>query len=532
MPPAAGVMARPAAQLVPSRGPSQPARVNARPAAGPQLPVSQAPWQPRAASTLGRCACAATPVSQQPAPEDGNDAPARVPGAFPAAVAVQTLRTVAVAAAAYAAFTPAASAGEYVWLPRRHHRRMDEWERTIPAVERVKEDWAKNGGKTDAVGVVKAKASELQSAVTNTQKSLREKAKSSQQEFTMSMKAAPTRTAADSKVLAGIPVLGWVAAAVALGAGWVLMKNPGLIGMGGDKRKGRWVRDRSMGGKMVFIPDDEDEPGAPAGGSRATKSSPLSEVGEADAAALTAAASKWGTAAATPAAAKAERAMPSWWDPPAYVWVPDERKVEIGKEARRLLKELEDVKLAGQDYPVWGLVELSNKCASGQVTVKPRTANGRDAMLRTGMEACIDAAMSGSNTNIGGLRPAQLASGLATALEVPEDKAKSITNGTIAGKTRSLLLSICAGFRAGDRNDILRPLMGLSGLLMAFPPSRGSPESDMLAASMKKAATLDERRGVLTLLFQMSPEAAPAAAEMLGFDPDMVMPLLQAGNTS
>jgi hypothetical protein len=44
---------------------------------------------------------------------------------------------------------------------------------------------------------------------------------------------------------------------------------------------------------------------------------------------------------------------------------------------------------------------------------------------------------------------------------------------------------------------------------------------------MKSAATLDERRGVLTLLFQMAPEAAPATAEMLGFDPDMVLPLLQ-----
>lgn len=62
---------------------------------------------------------------------------------------------------------------------------------------------------------------------------------------------------------------------------------------------------------------------------------------------------------------------------------------------------------------------------------------------------------------------------------------------------------------------------------MCLACSQGSPESDMLAASMKKAASLDERRGVLTLLFQMSPEAAPAAAEMLGFDPDMVMPLLQ-----
>jgi hypothetical protein len=41
--------------------------------------------------------------------------------------------------------------------------------------------------------------------------------------------------------------------------------------------------------------------------------------------------------------------------------------VELGKEARRILKELNDAKLAGQDYPVWGLVELANKCAAGQV---------------------------------------------------------------------------------------------------------------------------------------------------------------------
>jgi hypothetical protein len=58
--------------------------------------------------------------------------------AFPAAVTVQVLRTAAVATAAYAAYTPTAMASEYVWLPRRHHRRMDEWKRTIPAVERVK----------------------------------------------------------------------------------------------------------------------------------------------------------------------------------------------------------------------------------------------------------------------------------------------------------------------------------------------------------------------------------------------------------
>lgn len=444
--------------------------------------------------------------------------------AFPAAVTVQVLRTAAVATAAYAAYTPTAMASEYVWLPRRHHRRMDEWKRTIPAVERVKENWG-SSGKNDFASAAKAKASDVKKAVESTHKSLSQKAKSNQQEFSMSMSAPPTRTKADQSVLDSIPALGWVAAAVAVGAGWVLIKNPGILkSMTGGNKKGRWVRDRSMGGKMIFIPDEDD---AKPSASRGKSSSPLTEVTAADAAALTSVAAKWGNASGGAGSAVVDKAMPAWWDPPAYSWVPEDRKVELGKEARRILKELNDAKLAGQDYPVWGLVELANKCAAGQVTVKAYTMGGRDAMLRTGMDACIEAAMSGSSTNIGGLRPAQLVSNLATALEVPDDKAKSIANGAIAAKARSLLLSISAGFRAGDRNDILRPLMRLAGLLNAFPPTRGSAESDMLAASMKSAATLDERRGVLTLLFQMAPEAAPATAEMLGFDPDMVLPLLQ-----
>ena len=49
----------------------------------------------------------------------------------------------------------------------------------------------------------------------------------------------------------------------------------------------------------------------------------------------------------------------------------------------------------------------------------------------------------------------------------------------------------------------------------------------MMAASLKLAATLEERQGVMRLLYQMAPESAKVVAEMLGFDPKMVIPLLE-----
>eukprot|EP00951_Prasinocladus_malaysianus_P041062 scaffold479745_cov39-Prasinocladus_malaysianus.AAC.1 len=72
----------------------------------------------------------------------------------------------------------------------------------------------------------------------------------------MSMKAAPTRTQADSAVLSSIPVFGWVAGLVAVAAGIVLWKFPNLWRqMTGSRKGGRWIRDRTLGGKMVWVPD-------------------------------------------------------------------------------------------------------------------------------------------------------------------------------------------------------------------------------------------------------------------------------------
>ena len=58
-------------------------------------------------------------------------------------------------------------------------------------------------------------------------------------------------------------------------------------------------------------------------------------------------------------------------------------------------------------------------CGEAGVTVRPRTASGRDAMLRAGAEAAVDAAMQQSGAQLGGMAPSTFVTGLARDLGQP-----------------------------------------------------------------------------------------------------------------
>lgn len=57
-------------------------------------------------------------------------------------------------------------------------------------------------------------------------------------------------------------------------------------------------------------------------------------------------------------------------------------------------------------------------CGEAGIRVRPRTAGGRDAMLRTAAEAAVDAAMEQSGAQLGGMPPAAFITGLAGDLGV------------------------------------------------------------------------------------------------------------------
>jgi hypothetical protein len=55
-------------------------------------------------------------------------------------------------------------------------------------------------------------------------------------------------------------------------------------------------------------------------------------------------------------------------------------------------------------------------CGEGGVSVRPRTASGRDAMLRAGAEAAANAAMEEAGAQLGGMPPSRFITGLARDL--------------------------------------------------------------------------------------------------------------------
>jgi hypothetical protein len=111
---------------------------------------------------------------------------------------------------------------------------------------------------------------------------------------------------------------------------------------------------------------------------------------------------------------------------------------------------------------------------------------------------------------------------------VPDEKAVVITAATVASKARSALVDGCASYREGDMTEVMIQLLRLAGLLNAFPPALGSAESEAVGASLQQTFTLEERQAIFLTYGGMDYPTAGTLAEMLGFDPELVMPQLHA----
>ncbi|RMZ57293.1 hypothetical protein APUTEX25_004127 [Auxenochlorella protothecoides] len=152
------------------------------------------------------------------------------------------------------------------------------------------------------------------------------------------------------------------------------------------------LNGHSLGPFLVFIPDPEStlpaakrplwdfEDGVGSSAAPSTSSIPSGRSQE--------------TASAPPA-------PPSWWvehdGRTGGAQLPATQRAELETEARQLLRRLEDDKvLQGEDYSLEGLGRLAalNQEAGPDLVVHPATANGRDAMLRRGVQAALEAAMA------------------------------------------------------------------------------------------------------------------------------------------
>lgn len=76
--------------------------------------------------------------------------------------------------------------------------------------------------------------------------------------------------------------------------------------------------------------------------------------------------------------------------------------------------------------------------------------------------------------------------------------------------------------------QVLQELLALSKVLDAFPLPPNTAEAAMVGASTEQRASLQFRKAVFLTFGAMNRAQAGAVAEMLGFDPELVVPSLGA----
>ena len=326
--------------------------------------------------------------------------------------------------------------------------------------------------------------------------------------------------------------LGWIPLAVAASLIYFLlfgkqMKWPWRRSSG--RTKGRWIRDRSLGGKMVFIPDTTDKASAgprPLWPDDETFERNLSESIGAVAVSVSrgaVGASESSTSSRAIPSARDEP-PPEWWAPPKPAsYIPQSRREELARQARQVLRELEDAKIVhGRDYSLAELLRLRGLCHdAGGIQVRPSTESGRDSMIRASVQAALE-----RPGELGTWEPARFVSGLAMDLGVPEKRAITIVHAAVAAACRSALIEAEVGFRAGNEEEILRSLGKMVSNLRSFPLPQGSPEAEMVGRAIQSQTSLEFRRAMFFAAGSSNLTTAPIIAEMLGFDPDLVMPNL------
>ncbi|KAJ9517899.1 hypothetical protein QJQ45_004187 [Haematococcus lacustris] len=439
-----------------------------------------------------------------------------------------------------------ARAHEIAWRPRRHYRRLDERFSSNWAAELVEEE--------DRAGDAKAKeqrqAAQLRRQAEEAEATRRRSEEAARrrkaEEMLAKELAAARRTSslpfsiqiaghemAPAIVYGGAALLALSALKAAVSAAGAARSKPG-------RGKGKWVYDRSLGGKKVWVADDSVtsavESSRPLISDRDINQ--LASIAAAAAPSATngvsagTATSSVGTS--TPLAGAAFE-VPSWWNPgPRFV--PDQSTRAARKaDADRLLSRIETNKNRGQDYALSDILKLRQLCQEGCVSVSPRTVGSRDAIYRAAVEAAVSYSSDPieSGIDLGDLPPTRFLSALANDLGLSEDKAVAAVCGLVAATTRARLLEALASIKAGAagvpgaETEAVLAIIRLTSLLQKLPVlSMTGNEVPLIADSLQTSFDVEERRKAFYLFGQLFPEAAALGAALLGFQPNLVVPQL------
>mmetsp|Transcript_22437 Transcript_22437/g.42735 ORF Transcript_22437/g.42735 Transcript_22437/m.42735 type:complete len:553 (-) Transcript_22437:262-1920(-) len=283
-------------------------------------------------------------------------------------------------------------------------------------------------------------------------------------------------------------------------------------------QKGRWIKDRSLGGKEIFIWDEVEEARPAAAGAarqwrktahpppRTARAGMASPLDDEDARSERAQAAKQRESQRQLArkprdstATEDELAVaPDWWEtqPPSYV--PESQKEYRQKQSQMMLKKVLDKRLQGMDIDEFDLLELRQSCQDNNARLSIPQASIRDSLYRAAVEVVLKVASQGT-TVIGTTSPRRFICGLANDLGVPQHKATKMLRAGQAAKARGLLLSTTASVRSGDTVGAMTTMRELVLMMSPFPPQPNSPEMDMVGSGLIGITSEKERATLLDL---------------------------------
>ena len=269
------------------------------------------------------------------------------------------------------------------------------------------------------------------------------------------------------------------------------------FGGGSGRRKppkgsgpGRWVTDRSLGGREVWVEDKYSGRGA-RGNALAED---LAYVDPLRSEAATKAKAREEAKAAKAAAAASEMVEPQWWSRPSPGYCPPAQRDHRLRLAKARLVTLSSKRVGGVEYTAADIADLRDACASANASVAEfvRPSSAATGIYKAAVEFALDACAQRSATGTVG-EPRTFLSGLSEDVGVKPGKAGRLVAAAVAARLRSDLLQAAAQKRQGEEGQAMFTLDGAIGVLSAFPPSENAAEMEMVAAGLKPRLSEDER---------------------------------------
>ena len=319
---------------------------------------------------------------------------------------------------------------------------------------------------------------------------------------------------------AASPPLGWLLLALGLAALLTALR-PGR--RGGLEAAGRWVRDRSLGGRLVRVQSVEAPPAPPppsarwkrGAGAAPPAPSPL-DAGEEGAG------SPGGSRKGRTAEADDDSAWlaPAWWQQPGAALPVSAARLASGEaEARAALGRLNSCRVGGRQYDPADFLALRAACSASGVTLEVTAGEtARDALFRGAVEAALEGASLGARA-LGGMGPAALLSGLALDMRLPRRRAATLVAAGTAARLRGMVLDGLAQLRRGEQLPATMQLMAMAAMLRELPMAPKAPELELVATSLETRTSAGERQQLLQLYAAANgagDASAGSVAEALG----------------